>query len=98
MAEWKEQKGIQFWNPEHEKDELVGKCVKIDKDAEFGIRIVIEDVDRQQWMTPSHKVLQNRLMSIESGMMVKIVYLGEDSENKPKKGQNPLKLYKVFTM
>jgi len=40
-------------------------------------------------------ILDSEMESVNIGQMVKIVYVGE-KENK-KKGQNPLKLFEVFT-
>ena len=50
--------------------------------------------DGEEVLTPSHKVLQNRMQKATVGTQVEIIYRG----NEPPKvrGQNPTEMYEVF--
>ncbi len=92
--EWKQQEGAGIWLPKEEDEELLGEVVKIDKEAMYGTQYIIKKKDGEEVLTPSHKVLQNRMQKAEVGTMVKIVFVGEEP---PKtRGENPTKMYEVF--
>lgn len=95
MVEFEEVKGIQFWNAEKEKDELLGEVTEIKTTGQYGVQHVIKIKNGDLFLTPSHAVLQNRMQSIKVGDVIKIVYEGEDLSQK-KKGQNAPKIYRVF--
>lgn len=82
-----------YWKPEIEGEELVGKVASI-KSGQFGKQYVIDVDDGTQITTPSHKVLQNRMESIEEGDVVKIVFTGYSAPSV--KGQSPTCLYDVY--
>ena len=50
--------------------------------------------DGVEMLTPSHKVLQNRLTNVKKGDNIRIVYKG--TEDAKKKGYNPTEMYKVY--
>jgi len=94
MTEWQKQEGGQnIWIPTEEGEELIGKVVN-KQEGSYGPQWVIEDKEGNEHRTPSHKVLQNRMTSVEPDNEVKIVYLGEEPPSV--KGQNPTRLYDVF--
>lgn len=89
----KQENNKSFWLPEKEGDKISGKIVDI-IDGEFGKTYSIEQENKEIINTPSHKVLQNRLVGAEIGDVIGVVYMGEEL---PKvKGQNPLKMYDIF--
>lgn len=89
---FEEKTGGDFWKPEKEGDELKG--IVVDSfDGSYGKQFVVEDEDKNKHVTPSHAVLQNRMVGVEKGSQVVIRYDGEEAG---KKGQNPTKLYRVF--
>jgi len=101
MSDWKEHEGQKgnFWNPAI-GDELVG-TVKAVNEGDYGKQYDIEtdtigdDGTNVVITTPSHKVLQNRMKDIAVGTKVKLVL---DSEEPPAvKGQNKMKMYKVYS-
>jgi len=82
-----------YWNPEKPTEELEGVIEK-KIEGDYGYRYEIKTVDGDIILTPSHTVLQNRLVDVKIGAKVKIVY---DGEELPKiKGRNPTKIYTVF--
>lgn len=91
---WVEQFGSQFWNPKTEGEELVGSVVKVKRDPEFGFQYVLLCDNGEQFVTPSHKLLQARMMDIIIGDRVKLVFKGELPSKDPKK--NPTRNYKVY--
>ncbi len=91
--EYDEIEGVEFWQPEKEGDEIVGK-IKEFFDGTYGKQAVIEQADGKELTTPSHKVLQTRLVKLNVGDEIKIQYRGEEPATK--KGNNPTKMYKVF--
>ena len=90
---WKEMKtDVEFWKPKI-GDELIGKIVE-KKQAQFGWQYTIEAQDGRKVVTPSHKVLQNRIEGAQVGDEVKIVLTGDEA---PKvKGQNRTMMYSVY--
>lgn len=92
MAEqWKKQE-TQFWEPEKEGDELIGDVTDI-REGDFGKQYEVKNGEAS-YVTPSHKVLQNRMAKAEVGTKVKIVFTG--TEEPTKKGHNPTKMYEVY--
>lgn len=81
-----------FWNPKVVDECLVGEVIEITK-GQFGDRFTIK-TDEGDVLTPSHKVLQSRMVHAVIGSIVKIVYKGELA---PKiRGENATKLYEVY--
>jgi len=81
------------WKPKEEGDTLIGEVKEI-VEGNFGRRYLIEDEKGEEFLTPSHKVLQNRLAKIAVGTKVKIVY---DGETPPAvRGQSAMQMYRVF--
>ena len=92
MTEYVEQTGTGIWLPEV-GEELEGKIV--DKsEGDYGSQWTVQKEDGTLLKTPSHKVLQNRLVSVGVGDSVKLVY--EKDEAPGVKGFSPTKIYKVF--
>lgn len=91
---WKKQEGMGFWSPEKEGDELVGEVTSVDTEGEYGTRYMIRNEDGDEVITPSHKVLQNRMLKAKKGDKVKIVYKG--TEPPSVKGYSPTQIYEVF--
>ena len=92
MSEYVEQTGTEIWLPEV-GGEVEGKV--IDKaEGDYGMQYTIQKEDGTAIKTPSHKVLQNRLVAVSIGDSVKMVY---DRDEAPSvKGFSPTKIYKVF--
>lgn len=81
-----------FWNPKVVDECLVGEVIEITK-GRFGDRFTIK-TDDLEVQTPSHKVLQSRMVHVVVGSIVKIIYKGELA---PKvRGENTTKLYEVY--
>lgn len=82
-----------FWKPENEGEELVGSITNV-IDGQYGVQLTILTKEGQEFTTPSHKVLQNRLKGLKVGQKIKI----ERKETlAPKvRGQNPTVMYDVF--
>jgi len=90
---WKKQESNEFWLPEKELEEIEGLIVDI-KEGDFGKTYLIERKNGGKIMTPSHKVLQNRMVGITKGDQIKIVFVGEEP---PKfKGHSPTRMYDVY--
>lgn len=84
----------EMWLPKNINDKLEGKIIEINTEGMYGNQYHIEQDDGSVIVTPSHKVLQNRIINCSKGDKVKIVFEGEEA---PKvKGQNPTKMYKVY--
>lgn len=90
--EWEKQEGSGMWIPEIEGDELIGEITNI-AEGTYGKQYCLKN-DDGEILTPSHKVLQNRLIKAKIGDKVKIVYKGEEPPSI--KGNNPTKMYEVF--
>lgn len=91
--EWIKQEGSDLWLPEKEGDELIGTVMDV-TEGNYGNQYTIRKSDGEEVRTPSHKVLQNRMISAKKETKVKIVYEGEEPPSV--KGQNPTKMYSVF--
>jgi len=92
MSEYIEQTGTEIWLPEIGQ-EIEGKVV--DKsEGDYGTQWTIQKADGSLIKTPSHKVLQNRLVACKIGDEVKMVYDKDDAPSV--KGFSPTKIYKVF--
>ncbi len=88
------QEGAGIWLPEKEKEELEGEVTHINTEGLYGVQYTIKKSDGDEVLTPSHKVLQNRMQKAEKGTKVKIVFTGTEP---PKiRGQNETKMYDVF--
>lgn len=88
------QEGAGIWLPENEKDELEGKVTAINTEGLYGVQYTIKKSDDEEVLTPSHKVLQNRMQKAKVGTQVKIVYTGVEA---PKiRGQNATRIYEVY--
>jgi len=90
---WEKQEGSGLWLPEKEGDELIGTVKEI-KEGTYGNQFVIAKDDGEEVRTPSHRVLQNRMIDAKKGTKVKIVFTGEEPPSV--KGQNPTKMYEIF--
>lgn len=92
--EWIKQEGAGIWLPKEKDAELKGEVIRINTEGLYGVQYLIQDTDGAEWLTPSHKVLQNRMQKVKEGENVKIVYVGQEP---PKvRGQNPTEMYEVF--
>ena len=93
-TKWVKQKDLNLWQPKEEGEEIEGQIISVTESKFGGFQYGIKKEDGTSVMTPSHKVLQNRLSDAKTGTMVKIVYLGLE---KPKiKGYSPTAMYDVF--
>lgn len=89
------QEGASIWLPQKEDEELIGEVTNINTEGMYGVQYTIKPEGKgEEILTPSHKVLQNRMIKAKVGTKVKIVYTG----NEPPKvrGQNPLQMYDVY--
>ncbi len=94
MSEWKIQEGAGIWLPEKEKEELEGEVTHINREGLYGVQYTIKKSDGEEVLTPSHKVLQNRMQKADVGTKVRIVFTGTEA---PKiRGQNPTTMYDVY--
>lgn len=88
------QEGAGIWLPEEEKEELIGEVTHVNTEGLYGTQYTIKKDDGEEVLTPSHKVLQNRMQKADKGTKVKIVFTGTEP---PKiRGQNETKMYDVF--
>ncbi len=91
---YKKQEGAGIWLPKEEKDTLEGEVTHINTEGLYGTQYTIKTEDGEEVLTPSHKVLQNRMQKAAVGTKIKIEYTGTEP---PKiRGQNPLTLYDVY--
>lgn len=81
-----------IWKPTENGEEKVGLVEDI-IEGKFGKQYVLL-VGDVAVLTPSHKVLQNRMEEVKRGMTVKIVFLG--TELPTVKGRNPTAMYDVY--
>lgn len=89
---WEDVQGTSnVWLPVQPKESIEG-VIKELKQGQYGAFAVILGKD-QEWTTPSHKVLQTRLVGCKIGDYVKITY--EKEELPTIKGRNPTKIYSV---
>lgn len=88
------QEGAGIWLPKDEGDSLEGEVTHINTEGLYGVQYTIKKDDGDEALTPSHKVLQNRMQKALIGTKVKIEFKGTEA---PKiRGQNPTSLYDVF--
>ena len=88
------QEGAGIWLPKDEKEELEGEVTHINREGLYGVQYTVKKSDGDEVLTPSHKVLQNRMQKADVGTKVKIVFIGTEP---PKiRGQNPTSMYDVF--
>lgn len=90
---YEEVKSASIWQPEKENEVCEGVVAEL-REGDFGKQYLIDSTSGKQW-TPSHKVLQGKLVSANAqvGTKVRLTYEGEEP---PKvKGQSPTKMYKV---
>lgn len=88
------QEGAGIWLPQKEKEELVGEVTHINREGLYGVQYTIKKSDDDEALTPSHKVLQNRMAKAVVGTKVKIIFTGTEA---PKiRGQNPTSMYEVY--
>ena len=88
------QEGAGIWLPKDEKEILEGEVTSINREGLYGTQYTIKKSDGEEVVTPSHKVLQNRMQKAAVGTKVKIVFVGTEP---PKiRGQNPTTMYDVF--
>lgn len=83
----------EFWKPSKEGEELVGVVERV-LNGNFGNQYVIKTDDERSVLTPSHKVLQNRMIEILEGDFVRLVFIG--TEPSKEKGKNPTAMYEVY--
>ena len=84
----------EMWLPTEAGQELEGTVESINAEGLYGNQYHVKKTDGKTTVTPSHKVLQNRMVSVKVGDKIKVVYNGEEP---PKiKGQNPTKMYDVY--
>ena len=82
-----------LWTPKDKDEELEGVVMKV-VDGSYGKQYQIKTEDGKVVLTPSHKVLQDRMLEVEPDMKVKLVYLG--AEPSKTAGKNPTQLYDGF--
>lgn len=89
------QEGAGIWLPKDEKDTLEGEVTHINTEGLYGTQYTIKPKEGgDEVLTPSHKVLQNRMQKAKVGTKVKIVFTGQEA---PKiRGQNHTQMYDVF--
>lgn len=92
MTEWEEIGIKDYWQPKP-GETIEGKITSVDEGT-YGKQYTIKTDDGEEKTTPSHKVLQNRLDTLQKGDKIKIVYEGEEPPTV--KGNNPTRIYKVF--
>lgn len=92
---YEKQEGAGIWLPEKENEELEGEVTHVNTEALYGTQYTIKKKDDDdEVLTPSHKVLQNRMQKAEVGTKVKIIFKGTEP---PKiRGQNPTSMYDVY--
>ena len=86
--------GLNIWIPEKVDQELKGEITEINKEGDYGTQYTVKQEGGVETLTPSHKVLQNRLRSLKVGDKVRIVYLG--TEDAKIKGYKPTQMYDAF--
>ena len=82
---------LNIWIPEEEGDGIQGEVVEV-IEGKYGINLRVKDKDEKEFITPSHKVLQSRLLCVELGDIIRIEFIRSEPTNKG----NPIMLYKVW--
>lgn len=80
------------WYPERIGDFLQGVIINVEIDQFENKKYLVKREDNMEFITPSHKVLMNKLTNAKVGDYIKIVYTGE----RQGKQKNATKLYDVF--
>ena len=91
-AGYEEQKGGSLWMPSNSGERLEGEIRKI-TEGTYGQQYLIGKPTGEEFLTPSHKVLQGRLSNAKVGDFVVIIFM--DAELPTVKGNNPTMIYKV---
>lgn len=89
---FEKQETANIWLPKAVNEQLMGSVKNI-QEGMYGVQLLLMTEKGEDVLTPSHKVLQNRVSKVKNGDIVKIIYLGEEP-GKP--GKNPTKLYDVY--
>lgn len=90
----KKLEGLNIWIPEKDGEELAGEVTDVNKEGDYGTQHTIKKSNGDEILTPSHKVLQNRLRTVKVGDKVRIVYTGTEA---PKvKGYDPTRMYDAY--
>lgn len=90
----KKLEGLSIWLPEKEDEELAGEVTEVNKEGDYGTQHTIKKANGDEILTPSHKVLQNRLRTVKVGDKIRIVYTGKEA---PKvKGYSPTSMYDAY--
>lgn len=94
MVEWIEEKeNSDFWMPTKQGEAIEGTIVDV-MNGKYGRQLVIEGIDKKQYITPAHKVLQQKLSNKIVGNRIKIVFDGQQLPSV--KGEKGAMIYKVF--
>lgn len=91
--EKQESSGMDIWQPKEQGETLVGAVVNIGEGM-YGKYYIILNKDNEEIKTPSHKVLQSRLVNVAQGDVVTIVYLGHEKSKYI--GRKPTEIYEVY--
>ena len=91
--EWKELTGSR-WNPTTEGEEIGGCVVHIETEQNGKVYTISYNAKGDTIITPAHRVLQDRMISVKVGDVVNIIYKGEVPSKV--QGKNPTKIYKVL--
>ncbi len=88
------QEGAGIWLPSKEGDKLEGEVTHINTEGLYGVQYTVKKSDGDEVLTPSHKVLQNRMQKAKVGTKVDIEFTGTEP---PKiRGQNATCMYEVY--
>lgn len=90
--EWEEQGNNEYWKPQKIEDELTGVIVHIEEHEEYGKTYQVKTAEGEDWKTPYHRVLQDRMKEVAPGDIVKIIYKGSEASGKG----NHVQIYKVY--
>ena len=93
--EWEQQKGGTMWPSKEVKagESIEGKCISIDQGT-YGLNYSIEQADKTVVITKAGKALLPRMVKVQVGTMVKIIFKGEEPPKK--RGDNPMMVFEVF--
>jgi hypothetical protein len=89
---WEEVKGeSNMWIPENPSESIEGFIMAMGPGS-YGLQATVKG-EKQEWVTPSHQVLQSRLAGCKVGDYIKITF--ESVQLPTVKGQKPTKIYSV---
>jgi len=91
-VEWVEQTGNK-WMPNKTGDELIGVVIA-KKEGVHGTEYSIQNGKDEVFITPGHKVLQNRMTRVKIADVVRLVFQGEKPSEE--EGKHATKLYTVY--